>query len=63
MNVRQLVMSPSHDTVRITDSQTQEEVDDFSADAEFSFLSLQHLTKYFVAKADVCSDGISEARR
>ena len=47
----------------MTDGQTQEEVDDFPADAEFSFLSSQQLTKYFVAKADLCSDGISEARR
>ena len=47
----------------MTDSQTQEEVDDFSADAEFSFSSLQQLTKYFVAKADVCSNDIKEARR
>ena len=45
MNVRQLVMSPSHDMVRMTDGQTRKEVDDFSADAEFSFLSLQPLAK------------------
>ena len=38
-------MSPSHDTVRMTDGQPQEEVDDFSADAEFSFLILQPLAK------------------
>jgi hypothetical protein len=29
----------------MTDSQTQEEVDDFSAEAEFSFLSLQPLAE------------------
>ena len=45
MNVGQLVIPPSHDKVGMTDSQTQEEVDDFSAEAEFSFLSLQPLAE------------------